>query len=55
MDTWHFFDPTNKYPPRNSHPPKIGIFEDDFPLPKVGYVSSLEHISMTLKVNKTPF
>ena len=31
------------YPPGNiSHIPSQGIFEDDFPFPKVKYVSSLE-------------
>ena len=30
------------YPPGNEHIPPTGTFEDDFPLPKVGYVCSLE-------------
>ena len=31
------------YPPGNDHiSPKNGIFEDDFPFPKVGYVNPLE-------------
>ena len=49
------FWPYKQIPSRKlTYPPKICIFEDDFPLPKVGYVSSLEGISMTLKVNKKP-
>ena len=32
------------YPPGNWHIPTQGMFEDDFPFPKVGYVSSLEGI-----------
>ena len=30
------------YPPRNYHIPLKITFEDDFPFPKVGHVSSLE-------------
>ena len=30
-----------------TYPPQNGIFEDDFPLPKVGYVSSLGGITFT--------
>ena len=30
------------YPAGNQHIPHQGTFEDDFPFPKVGYVSSLE-------------
>ena len=33
---------TKLYPLGNKHIPTQGIFEDDFPFPKVGYVSSLE-------------
>ena len=32
----------NGYPPENEHIPYQGSCEDDFPLPKVGYVSFLE-------------
>jgi len=39
---WHFW--TFLWIPSRelTYPPKNGIFEDDFPFPKVGYVSSLE-------------
>ena len=30
------------YPPGKYHIPYQGTFEDDFPFPQVGYVSSLE-------------
>ena len=33
------------WPPKNVHIPSKVTFEDDFPFPKVGYVSSLEGIS----------
>ncbi len=33
------------YPPGNEHIPYQGAFEDEFPFPQVGYVSSLEDIS----------
>ena len=33
-----------KYSAGNQHIPTQGIFEDDFPFPKVGYASSLEGI-----------
>ena len=32
------------YPPGNKHIPQKWHFENDFPFPKVGYVSSLEGI-----------
>ena len=31
--------------------PKNGIFEDDFPFPKVGYVSSMEGIYLVSSVD----
>ena len=32
-----------RYPPKNQHIPIHGMFEDDFPFPKVGYVTSPEN------------
>ena len=34
--------------------PKNGIFEDDFPFPQVGYVSSLEGILMRSHISPLP-
>ena len=39
----------DRYPPGNQHIPSQGTFEDDFPFPKVGYVTSLEGIGIGWK------
>jgi len=38
------------YPPGNQHIPQKWQFEDDFPIPKVGYVSSLENILRLVEI-----
>ena len=40
--------------PGSEHIPTQGIFEDDFPFPKVGYVSCLEGISVEAIRNPVP-
>ena len=40
------------YPPGNLHIPRKWHFEDDFPFPKVGYVSSLEGTWRIIPVSK---
>ena len=44
-----------KYTAGNQHIPHQGIFEDDFPLPRVGYVSSLEGIDLPMPLKKHIF
>ena len=38
------------YPPGNEHVPSQASSEDDFPFPKVGYVSSLEGTTLFYRV-----
>ena len=42
------------YPPWNQHIPYQGTFEDGFPFPQVGYVSSLEGINFLKIKHQNP-